>query len=132
MAEINEHTGTSFEVPPTPVVVDKTEKAQKEAKLMNQKVSSFLEGQIESTIQEYKILAEMNDVAGQRYDDMKHVAKNVNDKYTELNQKCEQLHIFLNQIDMIDKASKDLEAIVFNLDDYVKKLEQKFASMLKK
>uniref|UniRef100_A0AAF5DQF8 Biogenesis of lysosome-related organelles complex 1 subunit 2 n=2 Tax=Strongyloides stercoralis TaxID=6248 RepID=A0AAF5DQF8_STRER len=132
MAEINEQTGTSFELPPTPAVVDKTEKAQKEAKIMNQKVSSFLEGQIESTIQEYKVLGEMNDVAAQRYDDMKHVAKSVNNKYTELNQKCEQLHTFLNQIDVIDKASKDLEAIVYNLDDYVKKLEQKFSSMLKK
>uniref|UniRef100_A0A0N4ZCS9 EB domain-containing protein n=1 Tax=Parastrongyloides trichosuri TaxID=131310 RepID=A0A0N4ZCS9_PARTI len=132
MAEINEHTAISFEIPPTPAAFDKTEEAQKEAKFMNQKVSSFLEGQIESTIQEYKVLANMNDVTTQRYDDMKHVAKSVTDKYADLNQKCEQLHTFLHQIDLIDKSSKDLEAVVHNLDEYVKQLELKFASMLKK
>uniref|UniRef100_A0AC35U4W6 Conserved domain protein n=1 Tax=Rhabditophanes sp. KR3021 TaxID=114890 RepID=A0AC35U4W6_9BILA len=118
MAEINELSSVSFDMPPTPAANDKVDEAKHGARVMNQKVSSFLEGQIETTIQEYKLLTNMNDATTQRYNDMKHVAKTVSEKFSDLNNRCDQLQAFLQQIDSIDKSSKELETVVNHLDDY--------------
>ena len=96
---------------------------------MHEKVGVYLQGQIEGTIEEYKLLEEMNNVTSQRYSDMKQVAEGVADKLSLLNDKYEMLRPYLQQIDEIDENTRKLEDAATTLDIYVSSLENKLQNM---
>ncbi|VDN00780.1 unnamed protein product [Thelazia callipaeda] len=96
---------------------------------MYNKIAVYLQGQIESTIAEYKLLEDMNDVTCQRYDDMKHVANGVAEKLSLLNSRYEILRPYLHQIDEIDENTRNLEDAANTLDRYVTALESKFREL---
>ncbi|VDK44899.1 unnamed protein product [Anisakis simplex] len=88
---INERASTSTDCPPTPAPTMVTSEMRQLADNMYDKVANYLQGQIEGTIAEYKLLEDMNTVTGQRYEDMKCVASGVAAKLTQLNEKCASL-----------------------------------------
>ncbi|TMS38788.1 hypothetical protein L596_005432 [Steinernema carpocapsae] len=129
MAEINERASTSLECPPTPAPPMVSEEMKRLSATMHEKVSAYIQGQIEGTIDDYKLLEDMNKTSAQRYADMKQVTKRVSDKIQELNKKYEGIQPYLDQIDEIDQATKRLEEATAVLDSYVAGLETRFRSL---
>ncbi|XP_025837587.1 biogenesis of lysosome-related organelles complex 1 subunit 2, partial [Agrilus planipennis] len=102
------------------------------ATTMFTKVSDYLYGELTSTQEEYKLLETMNKATVTKYTDMKHIAANISKNMTELNEKCDSLQPYLEQIDQIEDSIAKLEQAAYKLDAYSKRLEAKFKSLEKR
>ena len=87
---------------------------------------------METTVEEYKLLEQMNRVTLTKYSDMSQITENVSRGVVELNSKYSSLLPYLEQIDQIDCGVGRLEQAAYKLDAYSKRLEQKFKSLEKR
>ncbi|XP_041364686.1 biogenesis of lysosome-related organelles complex 1 subunit 2-like [Gigantopelta aegis] len=97
-----------------------------------QKTADYLRGELEGTAEDYKLLEKMNKVTLTKYSEMKHIALNVATALQELNEKYVSLQPYLDQIDQIEESVAGLEQAAYNLDQYSKRLEEKFKSLEKR
>nr|XP_026692711.1 biogenesis of lysosome-related organelles complex 1 subunit 2-like [Ciona intestinalis] len=93
---------------------------------MFQKMSLYLNGEVENTIQDYILLENMNKATTVRYDEMHHTARTVGDSLHEINQKFSDLQPYLEQIENIEQSILTLEQAAYKLDAYSKRLEERF------
>uniref|UniRef100_A0A7E4UPW0 Biogenesis of lysosome-related organelles complex 1 subunit 2 n=1 Tax=Panagrellus redivivus TaxID=6233 RepID=A0A7E4UPW0_PANRE len=123
MSEINERASASVDCPMSPLSV--SDEVRRLSDNVFQKVSTFVRGQVQSTVTDYKLIEDMNKTTAQRYGDMKLVAETISGRLSQLEGKYESLRPYLQQVDEIEAASKKLEAVVDALDTYVGDLETK-------
>jgi biogenesis of lysosome-related organelles complex 1 subunit 2 len=127
MAEINERSSTSeYPASPTSSVSDEVRKMSEN---VFEKVSAFVQGHIQGTVDDYKLLEDMNNVTAQRYSDMKQVAETVSDRLSQLNEKYETFRPYLQQIDQIDETSKRMETAMTTLENYLTSIESRLRRM---
>ncbi|KAI6187249.1 hypothetical protein M3Y98_00222500 [Aphelenchoides besseyi] len=124
MAEINERASTSVDCPLSPTSTHSDELTHLAGEAF-EKISAYVQGQVDASVDDYKLLEEMNGVTSQRYKDMHNVAGTISNRLTELSEKYETLRPYLEQIDQIDEASKRLEETVCVLEKYLATLESK-------
>jgi len=117
-------------VPPSPSVSTIPDsELDRLAKDAFDKSGQYLTGVLEGTVDDYKLLEQMNDTTAQRYADIKQVATNVTKSLEDLNSKYENLRPYLDLVDDIDRSSKRLEEAAYAIDAYVKTLETKFKQL---
>uniref|UniRef100_A0A915DYQ0 Biogenesis of lysosome-related organelles complex 1 subunit 7 n=1 Tax=Ditylenchus dipsaci TaxID=166011 RepID=A0A915DYQ0_9BILA len=114
MAEINERASTSIDCPVSPTSTV-PEEIHKLSENVADKVFSFVQGQVQGSIDDYKLLEDMNNVTAQRYSDMKSVAETISSRLSQLHQKYENIQPYLQQIDEIDVTSRRMEDAVATL-----------------
>uniref|UniRef100_A0A914HLI2 Biogenesis of lysosome-related organelles complex 1 subunit 2 n=1 Tax=Globodera rostochiensis TaxID=31243 RepID=A0A914HLI2_GLORO len=127
--EINERSSGSSECPLSPTNSATTavvsDEVKQRAQLASDRLYAYMQGQIQGTIDDYKLLEGMNTATSQRYADMEQVTCTISDRLAQLQRKYEELRPFLEQIDEIDEASRRMEAAVSTLETYVSALEAK-------
>ncbi|XP_052781709.1 biogenesis of lysosome-related organelles complex 1 subunit 2-like [Mya arenaria] len=93
------------------------------------KTSEYLKGELDGTIEDYKLLETMNKVTVSKYSEMKNTAGEIGGALQELNEKYENLLPFLEQIDHVEDSVNSLEQAAYRLDAYSKRLEAKFKAL---
>ncbi|XP_005098058.1 biogenesis of lysosome-related organelles complex 1 subunit 2 [Aplysia californica] len=97
-----------------------------------QKTAEYLQGELDGTIEDYKLLEKMNSVTMNKYSEMKHIALSISGALKDLNEKYQRLHPYLQQIDLVEESVTDLERAAYSLDQYSKRLEIKFKVLEKR
>ncbi|CAL1529847.1 unnamed protein product, partial [Lymnaea stagnalis] len=87
-----------------------------------QKTAEYLRGELDGTIEDYKLLERMNKVTMTKYSEMKHIALSISGALKELNDKYKSLQPYLEQIDQIEESVTTLEQTAYSLDQYSKRL----------
>ena len=99
---------------------------------MFSKIAIYINGEVDSTIEDYKLIEKMNIAAMGKYDSMYEMAKATGDHLHTLNQKFEDLQPYLDQIETIERNVSLLEQTAYKLDAYSKRLEERFKRLDKK
>ncbi|KAG4074029.1 hypothetical protein HA402_014234 [Bradysia odoriphaga] len=99
---------------------------------MFQKTHSYVSHELNTSLEDYKLLENMQKLTISKYSDMNQIAENLVTSSSELKQKFEELMPYLAEIDEIEKTVNDLEAAAFKLDAYSLRLESKFNELMKK
>ncbi|XP_022901910.1 biogenesis of lysosome-related organelles complex 1 subunit 2 [Onthophagus taurus] len=102
------------------------------ATTMFNKTADYLYGELTSTLEDYKLLENMNKVTATKYSDMKQIANSVENSMVDLKEKYDMLQPFLEQIDQIEDSVTKLEQAAYKLDAYSKRLETKFKNLEKR
>ncbi|XP_048763903.2 biogenesis of lysosome-related organelles complex 1 subunit 2-like isoform X2 [Ostrea edulis] len=97
-----------------------------------QKSAEYLHGELEGTIEDYKLLEALNRITITKYTDMKELTENISKGLQDLNDKYSNLRPFLDQITQIDENVTALEQAAYKLDNYSKRLESKFKALEKR
>lgn len=96
------------------------------------KTADYLNGEFESTADEYRLLECMNKATLTKYVEMKDISSGVNKSMMELKAKYESLQPYLEMIDQLEESVTTLEQAAYKLDSYSKRLEAKFKALEKK
>ncbi|KAL5019421.1 hypothetical protein ScPMuIL_005143 [Solemya velum] len=98
-----------------------------------QKTAEYMQGELEGTIEDYKLLEMMNKITITKYSEMKHIALNLGVALQDLNDKVNKtLQPYLDQIDQIEENVSSLEQAAYRLDAYSKRLEAKYKLLEKR
>eukprot|EP00824_Muranothrix_gubernata_P014617 TRINITY_DN3029_c0_g1_i1.p1 TRINITY_DN3029_c0_g1~~TRINITY_DN3029_c0_g1_i1.p1 ORF type:complete len:140 (+),score=16.95 TRINITY_DN3029_c0_g1_i1:22-420(+) len=96
---------------------------------MFQALNKYLRGELNLTLEDYLLLERMNRVATQKYNEMADYAEGLGTFIAIMQAKYDSLRPYLDQIDEIDARVTQLEQVVNLLNDYTKRLEQRFKSL---
>ncbi|XP_029822457.2 biogenesis of lysosome-related organelles complex 1 subunit 2 [Ixodes scapularis] len=99
---------------------------------MFQKTGEYIQAELSSTLDDYRLTEEMNRVTITKYSDMKQIAGNVTRALKDLNEKYKCLKPYLDQIDQVEDSVTKLEQAAYKLDAYSKRLEAKFKALEKR
>lgn len=120
---------------------------------MFEKTNDYISHELNTSLEDYKLLEQMNRATITKYADMNQIAENLATSSTELKQKLDNLvdyHIrivrfqnafikilfpqmpYLVEIDEIEKTCDELELAAYKLDAYTIKLETKFNNLIKR
>ncbi|XP_037559573.1 biogenesis of lysosome-related organelles complex 1 subunit 2-like [Dermacentor silvarum] len=102
------------------------------AATMFEKTGEYVQAELSSTLDDYRLTEEMNKLTITKYSDMKQIAGNVSKALKDLNEKYRCLKPYLDQIDQVEDSVTKLEQAAYKLDAYSKRLEAKFKVLEKR
>ncbi|XP_067140051.1 biogenesis of lysosome-related organelles complex 1 subunit 2 [Centruroides vittatus] len=102
------------------------------ATIMFERTGEYLHEELAATLDDYRLLEEMNRVTITKYSDMKQIAANVSKALKDLNEKYKCLKPYLEQIDQVEESVTKLEQVAYKLDAYSKRLEARFKLLQKR
>lgn len=103
--------------------------AEAEIATLLEKLSAYVEGEAEISIEDYRLLHAMNMAAAERYSDMAESSAGLVAYAERLQSKCDAMLPQLAHIDMLEAQVGQLEGAVAQLDSYTRRLESKFAEL---
>ncbi|KYR00965.1 biogenesis of lysosome-related organelles complex-1 [Tieghemostelium lacteum] len=105
------------------------EDLQKQTTEMFTKVTNYLKGELSTTVSDYNLLIQMNNITSAKYHDMTEVTKGLSLFMGDLKVKYEEFQPYLDKINELDKNLGNLEKTVQLLDEYTKRLENKIKNI---
>lgn len=102
------------------------------AATMFDKTGQYIQSELSSTLDDYRLTEEMNKATVAKYSDMQQIAGNVAKSLKDLNDKFNLLRPCLDQIDQVEESVAKLEQVAYKLDAYSKRLEAKFKALEKR
>ncbi|XP_037269516.2 biogenesis of lysosome-related organelles complex 1 subunit 2 [Rhipicephalus microplus] len=102
------------------------------AAAMFEKTGEYIQAELSSTLDDYRLTEEMNKLTITKYSDMKQIAGNVSKALEDLNEKYRCLKPYLDQIDQVEDSVTKLEQAAYKLDAYSKRLEANFKVLEKR
>mmetsp|Transcript_836 Transcript_836/g.1377 ORF Transcript_836/g.1377 Transcript_836/m.1377 type:complete len:120 (+) Transcript_836:14-373(+) len=97
---------------------------------MLSKVSQYLAGEVDLSVEDYRLLRSMNMAAADKYSEMADYAAGLVAFAEQLQSKSADILPQLEQISVLSDQVIELEAAVQQLDSYSKRLEAKFVSLV--
>ncbi|XP_041986446.1 biogenesis of lysosome-related organelles complex 1 subunit 2 [Aricia agestis] len=95
------------------------------------KTNDYLQGEMSSGQENYRLLEEINRMAITKFGDMRHLTVNLSKTLTEcIDMYDVAIKPMLQQIEEIDAQIEQLEANVYRLDAYSKQLKTKFKELI--
>ncbi|XP_037936473.1 biogenesis of lysosome-related organelles complex 1 subunit 2 [Teleopsis dalmanni] len=99
---------------------------------MFRKTEEYITHEINTPLEDYKLLEDMNKATVAKYSDMRQIAENLSVSTNELSYKFQQLIPLMKQIDEISDTVDKLEAAAYKLDAYSIALENRVKSVLQR
>ncbi|XP_058837845.1 biogenesis of lysosome-related organelles complex 1 subunit 2 [Topomyia yanbarensis] len=96
---------------------------------MFQKTGDYISHELSSTVEDYKLIENMNKAMLGKVFEMKQMSESIASKNSELNRKYEELKPLLKKIEDIESTVDKLEAAAYQLDSYTVRLENKFKTL---
>lgn len=93
------------------------------------KTADYLQGELVTTSEDYKLLEQMNKATSNKYSEMRFIASGISKAMAELNEKYRGLQSYLQQIDEIEESVSNLEQAAYKIDAYSKRLEAKYKQL---
>ena len=94
--------------------------------------AGYAQADLQVTLDEYALLAKMNDVSADKYNELKNSADSLAKSLSDLNANYERLVPFLDKISKLEDQVVNLERLAYSLDNYSKRLEARFRSLEKR
>jgi len=98
-------------------------------KTMFQNVSKYLQSELQATSEDFKLLENMNNITREKYTEMTEITKNLTSFLDEMQKKYAEFEPYLKKIEEIDGNVNELEHTVQLLDEYTRRLEEKFKKL---
>mmetsp|Transcript_17407 Transcript_17407/g.67622 ORF Transcript_17407/g.67622 Transcript_17407/m.67622 type:complete len:143 (-) Transcript_17407:38-466(-) len=102
---------------------------QRLAEEMFAKLGAYLGGELAATTDEYRLLERMNRVTAGKYCEMADTSGGLVEFMGELRNKYATFEPFLEKIEQVEEGVIALEQTVRQLDEYSRRLEQKFKTL---
>ncbi|XP_053688232.1 biogenesis of lysosome-related organelles complex 1 subunit 2 [Sabethes cyaneus] len=96
---------------------------------MFQKTGDYISHELSSTVEDYKLIENMNKAMMGKVSEMRQMSESIAVKNSELNQKYEELKPLLRKVEDIETTVDKLEAAAYQLDAYTIRLENKFKAV---
>lgn len=94
--------------------------------------AEYAQADLQVTLDEYALLAKMNDASAEKYCQLKNSADSLSKSLAELNSNYQRLVPFLDKISKLEEQVVNLERLAYSLDNYSKRLEARFRSLDKR
>ncbi|XP_013105160.1 biogenesis of lysosome-related organelles complex 1 subunit 2 [Stomoxys calcitrans] len=99
---------------------------------MFRKTEEYITNELQTPIEDYQLLENMNRATIGKYSDMRQIAQNLSVSTAELSVKFQALIPLMQQIDEISDTVDKLEAAAYKLDAYSIALENRVKSVLQR
>eukprot|EP00823_Brevimastigomonas_motovehiculus_P003825 TRINITY_DN2397_c0_g1_i1.p1 TRINITY_DN2397_c0_g1~~TRINITY_DN2397_c0_g1_i1.p1 ORF type:complete len:234 (+),score=75.61 TRINITY_DN2397_c0_g1_i1:79-702(+) len=93
------------------------------------KLTQYMKGEIDVSMEDYRLLEQLNLIAGNKYKDMADKAEEFVVVVDSIAAKYNALKPFLSQIDDLDTKTGHLEQVVKQLDTYTEQLDGQFRKL---
>ncbi|XP_054166377.1 biogenesis of lysosome-related organelles complex 1 subunit 2-like [Oppia nitens] len=100
--------------------------------VMFDKTSDYLKAELDLTLDDYKLLEQMNNATTNKYKEMTTATEKLAKTVDQMNDKYKTLLPNLSLIDTIEQKVQKLEDMAYAIDAYSKRLESKFKQLEKK
>lgn len=108
------------------------EKVSNLTKELFRRTSDYVQAELEVTLDDYKLLEQMNRKTALKYSQVKDVADGLNISLNDLEVNYARVMPYLDKVDVLEKKVSRLEELAYSVDNYSKRLEAKFKALEKR
>lgn len=111
---------------------DRTQLVQQLTEDLFDKTSDYVKAELEVTLDEYKLLEEMNRTTASKYSDLRARCHQLKGSMLDLETNYARIIPFLEKVDGLEKKVGQLEELAYAVDNYSKRLEARCKSLEKR
>lgn len=118
--------------PPPAGQADGAENIERLTDDLFQKTSDYVKAELEVTLDDYKLLEQMNRATAAKYSELRGQSEEVKKSLADLDANYARMIPFLEKMDGLEKKVVRLEELAYAVDGYSKRLEGRFKSLEKR